>query len=179
MNNNNIFAALFVVDDFSAGANINSTTASAIGLNNAGATIDNGSRWKIRTWNMLHQLVHRQVGITQQCQTAADHFREVVRRDIGRHTHSDTGGTIHQQGRNSGREYRGNSFSTVIIVDKINGLFIEVCQHLMRDFLHPNFGVTHGCRIIAVYGAEITLAVHHQVAHGERLSHAHDGVVNR
>ena len=44
---------------------------------------------------------------------------------------------------------------------------------------HAHFGVAHRRRRIAVDRAEIALAVDQQVAHRERLRHAHDRVVDR
>ena len=48
----------------------------------------------------------------------------------------------------------------------------------MRDARHAHFGVAHGRRRIAVHRAEIALAVDEQVAHRERLRHAHHRVVH-
>src|SRR5690606_27772740 len=55
---------------------------------------------------------------------------------------------------------------------------VEVCQQLMREPRHADFGVTHGCGGVAVHGAEVALPVHERVAQGEALRHAHDGFVN-
>ncbi len=43
----------------------------------------------------------------------------------------------------------------------------------------PDLGVTHGRGGVAVDGAEVALAVHQRIAHGEVLGHAHRRVVNR
>jgi hypothetical protein len=48
----------------------------------------------------------------------------------------------------------------------------------VREPGHADLGVTHGSRCIAVHRTEVALAVHQQVAHRERLRHAHDGVVH-
>ena len=47
----------------------------------------------------------------------------------------------------------------------------------MRD--KPRFGVPHRRRRIAVHRAEVALPVDQRVAHGERLRHAHQRVVDR
>ena len=49
----------------------------------------------------------------------------------------------------------------------------------MGDFAHAYLGVTHGRGGIAVYRAEVALAVHQHVAHRKRLGHAHNRVIDR
>ena len=47
----------------------------------------------------------------------------------------------------------------------------------MGDACHADFGITHGRGVVAVYRAEVALAVYQHIAHGEVLRHAHNGVV--
>ena len=52
-------------------------------------------------------------------------------------------------------------------------------KEFVCDLCKPDFGVTHGRRVVAVDRAEIALAVHQHMAHGKILGHADDGVINR
>ena len=54
-----------------------------------------------------------------------------------------------------------------------------ILQQRGGDARQARLGVPHGRRRIAVDRAEIPLAVHQRIAHGERLRHAHQRVVNR
>ena len=44
--------------------------------------------------------------------------------------------------------------------------------------MQARFGITHGCRRVAILVAKVTLAVYQQVAHVPVLRHTYHGVVN-
>ena len=48
----------------------------------------------------------------------------------------------------------------------------------MGDLAHADLGVPHGGSVVAVDGPEVALAVHQHVAHGKRLGHTYDGIVD-
>ena len=48
----------------------------------------------------------------------------------------------------------------------------------MGDARHADFGVTHRCRVIAIHGTKVTLAIDQHITQGKVLGHAHDGVVH-
>jgi hypothetical protein len=73
----------------------------------------------------------------------------------------------------------GSFFAAVVVGAEIDGFLVDVGQHLVGDLRQADFGVTHGGGVVAVHRAEVALAVHQHVAHGEVLRHAHDGVVHR
>ena len=100
-------------------------------------------------------------------------------RDVGRHADGDTAGAIDQQVRNLGGQNVRDLLFTVVVGYPVDGFLIQVSQQLMGQLGHPNFGVTHGCRVVAVNGTEVALTVDQRVAHGEVLRHTHDGVVHR
>ena len=49
----------------------------------------------------------------------------------------------------------------------------------MRDLRHPNFGITHGGRRIAIDRSEVALPVNQLVAQRELLGHANGRIVHR
>ena len=73
----------------------------------------------------------------------------------------------------------GSRSRLVVVRDEVDGLLVDVGEQLLRDPRHPHFGVAHRRGRIAVDRAEVALAVDEQVAHRERLGHAHDRVVDR
>ena len=68
-------------------------------------------------------------------------------------------------------------FGAVVVGAEVYGFFVDVGQQFVGDARHADFGITHGCGVVAVYRAEVALAVYQHIAHGEVLRHAHDGVV--
>ena len=49
----------------------------------------------------------------------------------------------------------------------------------MGNLGQADFGVTHGCCVIAVYRTKVTLAVYQHVAHREVLRHTNNRVIDR
>ena len=92
--NDGFTASLFVHFDTGFGAHIDASTTGAVGLNNAGSAIDNTGSGEIRSGDIFHQLIDGNLRIVDHRQTTFDHFSEVVGRNIGRHAHSNTRGTI-------------------------------------------------------------------------------------
>jgi hypothetical protein len=58
------------------------------------------------------------------------------------------------------------------------GSRVGITDGSLSEPRHPDFRVSHCRRRIAIDGAEITLAIHEQVTHGEGLRHSNDGVVD-
>ena len=79
---------------FRAGANVHFTATGTIGLFNAAATVDDRGGREVRARNMFHQPFNADVFVFNVGQTAVDHFGQVVRRNVGRHTYRDTGRTV-------------------------------------------------------------------------------------
>src|SRR5690606_30952761 len=89
-------AGLVDVLDLDAGTDVDASAAGAVGLDDAGAAIDDARSREIRAGDVLHQVIDGQIGIVDQRQAAIDHLGEVVRRDVGGHTHGNTGRTVDQ-----------------------------------------------------------------------------------
>jgi len=102
-----------------------------------------------------------------------------VGRYIGGHTHRDTGGAIHQQGRHPGGQYLGYLLGSIVVIDKVHCLLVEVRKHIVGYFSHANFGIAHGSRRVTIDRTKVALAIYQHIAHGKRLGHTHYCVVNR
>ena len=151
----------------------------AITFLHPGQAVDESPGREIRRGHVFDQLLDIQVGVVQQRQTGIHHFAHVVRRNIGRHAHRDTGRTVHQQIGEARREYQGLVFGTVVVGSEVDGFLVQVGDQLMGDFRHADLGVTHRRRVVAVHRTEVTLSVHQRVAQREILRHTHDGVIYR
>ena len=62
------------------------------------------------------------------------HLAQIVRRDVRCHTNCDTGGTVHQKVRVTGRHHNRLFFRFIKVRSEVYGIFVDIRQHLHRDF---------------------------------------------
>ena len=160
------------------GAHEDAPAPGAVRLHDASAAIDDRAGGEIRPLDVFHQAIDGNARIVEQREAAVDHFDEVVRRDVRGHAHGDAGGAVDEQIRHPRRQHFRDVEGFVVVEDGVDGLFIQIHEHLAADLRHPHLGVARGGWRVAVYGAEISLAVRQGVAHHEVLRHAHDGFVD-
>ena len=134
---------------------------------------------KIRPRHDRDQFVDRERRIVDQRNAGVDHLAEIVRRDIGRHADGDAAGAVDQKIGKARRQHHRLALGIVVIWLEVDGVLVEIATSACADLLQPRFGVTHGCRRIAVDRTEIALAVDQRQAHGKILRHAHQRVVDR
>ena len=72
----------------------------------------------------------------------------------------------------------GSSGGLVVVGGEVDGVGVDVGEHLAGDAGEAGLGVTHGGGGVAVDGAEVALAVDDGVAQGEGLREADHGVVD-
>ena len=161
------------------GAHHHAPTPGAIAILHAIDAIDDAGCGEIRRRNDLHQFVNGRVRTLEQMEAGVDHLVEVVRWDVGGHTHRDAGRTVDEQIGQPRRQHQGLFLRPIVVRAEIDGFLVDVGQHLVRDLRQSDFGIAHGCRVIAIDRAKIALAIHQHVSQREILGHAHDGVVHR
>ena len=64
----------------------------------------------------------------------------------------------------------GSSGGLVVVGHEVDGLHVDVGEHLAGDAHHAALGVTHGRGRIAVDGAEVALAVDQRIAQARRAA---------
>ena len=102
-----------------------------------------------------------------------------MRGHVGGHAHGNARRAVHQQVRELGGHH-ARLFQRVIKVGlEVDGILVEVPEHLIRQALEAGFGITHGGRRVAIDRPKIALAVHQRIAQTPVLSHPHHGVVHR
>ena len=153
--------ALAFVDVFKValGAHHHAATARAVAVFDAADAINNAGRWEVRGGDDFHQLVDGGFWVAQHVQTRVHHFVQVVRRNVGGHAHGNAARAIDQQVRYARRQHQRLFFAAVVVGPEINRFLVDVGQHFLGDLGQPDFGVTHGRRVVAVHRAEVTLAV--------------------
>ena len=134
---------------------------------------------EVRALDELAQVVRRQVRVVDHRDRRVDDLAEVVRRDVGRHPDRDPGAAVDEQVRELGRQDRRLLLGAVVVVDEVDGVLVDVGEHLAGDRGQARLGVAHGGRRVAVDRAEVALAVDERVAHREVLGEPDERVVQR
>ncbi|MNM28938.1 hypothetical protein D3C81_394640 [compost metagenome] len=173
------FAAVVGHFDIGLGTDAHAATAGAVAGDDAGGAVDDACGREIRARDELHQAVDIDFRIVDQRDAGIDRFGEVVRRNVGRHAHRDTGRTIDQQVREPGRHDRRLQFLFVVVGLEIDGFLVDVRHQLMREPRHARLGVSHRRGGVAVDRTEVTLAIDQHVTQRERLCQTHQRVVHR
>ena len=92
----------------------------------------------------LHQVIDRGVGIPQQVHHRCADLVEVVRRNIGGHADGNALHPVDQQVGEASRQNRRLLEFGRIVVGEVDGVLIDVGEHLHRQRTEPAFGVSVG-----------------------------------
>ena len=104
---------------------------------------------------------------------------QVVRRDVGGHADRDAGRAVDQQVGEARRQDRRLLRAAVVVGLEVDGVLVDVADHLHRQRRHPALGVAHRGRGVVARRAEVALAVDQRRAHHPRLREPDQGVVDR
>ncbi len=118
------------------------------------------------------------LGFVEDGDGGVDDFGEVVRRDVGGHADGDAGAAVDDEVGDARGQDGGLDGGLVVVGGEVDGVGVDVGEHLAGDAGEARLGVTHGGGWVAVDGAEVALAVDHGVAEGEGLREADHGVVD-
>ena len=164
--------------DFRFGARDDTAAAGGIRVVNALAAEDDTAGREIRAFDALHQLLRGHIRVVDHLNHAVDDLAEVMRRNIRRHADRNAGRAVDQQIREAAGQHVRLHQRFVEVRGEIDGLFIDVRQHLHVDFAHARFGITHGRRAVAVHRAKVALAVHQRIAGCKILTQAHQRAIH-
>ena len=90
-------------------------------------------------------------------------------RDVGRHTDRDTVTAVDQQIRETRGQNRRLLEHIVEGRHEIDGILVDITQHLRGDLAHAGLGISVCRGGVAVDGTEVTVTVDQHIAHGEIL----------
>ncbi len=153
--------------------------AGAVGLADPLAAHDRAAAGEVRALDVLHQALGVDLGVLDVGLDRADHLAQVVRRDVGRHADGDPGGAVDEQVREARGQDERLGRGLVVVGTEVDGLRLDVAEHLLGEALEAGLGVAHRRRRVVVDRAEVALAVDERVAQGELLRHPHERVVDR
>ena len=98
--------------------------------------------------------------------------------NVGGHADRNAGGAVDDEVGDAGGEDGGLEGGFVVVGGEVDGVHVDIGEHFAGEAGEAGFGVTHGGGWVAIYGAEIALAIDHEIAEGEGLGEADHGVVN-
>ena len=164
--------------EFVAGPNHYPAPAGSIGGPDPGPAHDDALCGEVGTLNMLHQIAQGGVRIIQHTDARTDDLPQVMGRDIGGHTYGNAGGTVDQQIGEHFDENAGFFPALIEVGIPVHGVLFDIPEHLVGNPAQTRLRITVGCRGIAIHAAEVAVAVHQHIAHGEILGQAHQGVIH-
>ena len=169
--------------DLDHGAHGDQAAARTVGVLDAPAADDQAVGREVGALDPLDQRVEELlVGglvVLQVPRDAGGDLAQVVRRDVGRHADRDAGRAVHQQVGEPAREYVGLLGAAVVVGREVDGLLLDVAQHLHGQRRHAALGVPHGGGRVVARRAEVAVAVDQRVAQRPRLREPYEGVVDR
>jgi hypothetical protein len=89
------------------------------------------------------------------------------------------GAAVDQEVRQLRRQHRRLLLGAVVVVLEVDGVLVDVVEHLDGHRGQAGLRVAHRRRAVAVDAAEVALAVDERVAHREVLGEPDEGVVQR
>jgi hypothetical protein len=119
------------------------------------------------------------VGKLDEMDTGVAQLCDVVRRYVGCHAHGNAAGSVGKQIGELRRQNHRFRQRTIIIVAKIDGVFVQALQQRLGNRRQPRFGIAAGRGVVPVDVAKVALPVHQRVTHVEILGEARHRVVNR
>ena len=179
LGNHDLVPAVLLFLDGGPAPEGNLAPAGGIGGPDAAAAHDDAGGGEVGALDILHQAGQVDVGVVDVCDAPVDHFAQVVGRDVGGHAHRDALAAVDQQVGEAAGQHLGLLFGVVVVGVPVDGVLVDVGEHLHGHPAHAGLGVTVGGRGVAVHRAEVALAVHQGIAHGKILGQADHGVVDR
>ena len=151
--------------------------AGGIGSADAAAAHDDTAGGEVGTLDKAGQILQLGLGIVDDQAAGIHQFAQIMGRNVGCHTDSDTLTAVGQQIGETGRHHVGFLQLIVKVGGEIDGLLVDVLHHLVTQLGQTGLGITVSSRGVAVDAAEVTLSVDEGIAQRKTLCHTHHGVV--
>ena len=172
------FAAALKRLDVGPGADLDGGATGGVGVADA-LHAHHPAAGEVGALDVLHQAGEVDLGVLHVGLDGADRLAQVVRRDVGRHPDRDPGGAVDEQVREPRRQHQRLGLRLVVVGAEVDGVGVDVAQHLGRQPGEPGLRVAHRGGGVVVDRAEVALAVDQRVAQRELLRHPDQRVVDR
>ena len=157
-------AAVLLFLDGGAAAQGDLAAAGGVGSTDAAAAHDDAGGGEVRAFDMLHQAGQVDVRVFDIRHTAVDDLAQVVGRDVGGHADRDALAAVDQQVREAAGQDAGFLLRLIEVGVPVDGILVDIGQHLNGHPAHAGLGVTVSSRGVAIHGTEVALAVHQRIA---------------
>ena len=104
---------------------------------------------------------------------------QVVGRDVGGHTNGDALTAVDQQVRETAGQNAGLLLGLIKVGVPVDGILVDIGQHLHGHAAHAGLGVTVSSRGVAIHRTKVTLTIHQRIAQREILCQTDHGIVDR
>src|SRR3569833_2307971 len=134
--------------DLDHGAHGDQAAARTVGVLAAPAADDQAVGREVRALApgdaRVEQVIVVRLVVREVPRDAGGHLPQGVRRDVGGHADRDPGRAVDQQVRETAGEYVGLLGAAVVVGREVDGLLLDVPQHLHGERRHAALGVPHG-----------------------------------
>ena len=172
-------AAVLLLLNGGAAAQGDLAAAGGIGSTDAAAAHDDAGGGEIRALDVFHQAGQVDVRVLDIGHTAVNDLAQVVGRDVGGHTNSDALTAVDQQVRETAGQNAGLLLGLIKVGVPVDGILVDIGQHLHGHTAHAGLGVTVSSRGVAVHRTKVTLTIHQRIAQREVLCQTYHGIVDR
>ncbi len=162
-----------------AGAHDDPAATRPVRVLDAASADDDRTGREVRALDVLREPLDVDVRVVDHRDDPVHDLGEIVRRDVRRHADRDPGRAVDEQVREARREDGRFLPRLVVVRDEVDGVRVDVPQHLGGEAREPALGVAHRRGRITVDVPEVALAVDERIAHRERLGETDEGVVDR
>ena len=176
--NDNLEHSRFRLHDFGLCPCRNFSLSGIISFLNIRSVIDDSPGRKVRTLDEFKQIINRGLGIFNEVRDGIYQFIEIVWRNVRRHSHRDTHGSIEEQLRKFRRQHDRLGMHTIEVRYEINRILFDIHQHLFSDGSQLSFSVSISGRAVSVHGTEVSLSPDQRITQSEVLRHADHRVIN-
>ena len=108
---------------------------------------------------MGHQIVSGGVGMVDQVHCGVDDLAQVVGWDVGCHSHRDALAPVDDQVREAGGQHLGFGELTRVVIDEVDGVFIDAVQKRHGPRVESALGVARRRWRVVGRVAEVALGV--------------------
>ena len=130
------FAVFVEGFDGGLGAHDEAAAAVLVGVHDSGAAVNDAGGREIRALHKFQNLRELGVGIVHQRYGGVHDFGQVVGRNVRRHADRDAVRSVDQQVGNARGKNRRLEVWLVEVGSEVDGVFVDVGQHLFRDARH-------------------------------------------
>ena len=128
--------------DVGAGADLDRGAPGGVGVADALHAHDPAAG-EVGALDVLHQAGEVDLRVRHVGLDRADRLAQVVGRDVGRHPDRDPGGAVDEQVREPRRQHQRLGLRLVVVGPEVDGVGVDVAQHLGRQAGEPGLGVAH------------------------------------